>query len=85
MTEGWIHRKDEFLTIDLRAVTADMLPSLLTRAQAVALGAGLHIIQRYEPLEYYTPLKELGFEYQLIKVSDQEYHVYFHRVAAERA
>jgi len=80
MTDDWLKRKDEFLTIDRRGVTADMLPAILFSARKAKVGGGLHVIQEFEPKELYGPLEELGFEYKLIRVSDNEYQVYFHRL-----
>ncbi len=79
--KDWIQQKDKFLTIDLREVTVDMVGAVTTRAKAVPVGNGLHLIDAQEPTEFIEPLRGMGFDYEGIRVSDQEFHGYFFRPA----
>lgn len=79
MTADWISRKDDFETFDARKLAGNFLPAITRRAESIKPGGGLHVIQRFEPVPLYTVLGDMGFEFETVKVSDDEYHVYFHR------
>ena len=49
------------------------------RQKKIEVGAGLYVIQSFEPIPLYSALSDLGFEYLTEKISDDEYRVYFHR------
>ncbi len=79
MTAAWMSRKDDFDIIDARKLAENFLPAIARKAQATEVGGGLHVVQSFEPVPLYTVLGDIGFEHETVKVSDDEYHVYFHR------
>ena len=85
MTEEWKSKKESFDVLDGRGEAGDFLPIVLKRAEKVAIGEGLCVVQSFEPVPLYSTLVDLGFEYQTDKVSDNEYRVYFYRRESKEA
>lgn len=78
MSNEWMQSSENFETLDAReAEPGSFLPHVLSRADALAFGQGLHIIQSFEPVPLYGVLGAKGFEHETDIVSDSEYHVYF--------
>ncbi|MCR5666412.1 MAG: DUF2249 domain-containing protein [Eubacterium sp.] len=67
-------------TIDVRGIQGNFYQGLMSRAEKVAVGEGIEIIQTFEPIPLYEPMEMLGFTYRTEKVADNEYHSYFDRV-----
>lgn len=74
--------REEFEIVDVRELRGNFLPLVQKQAAALTVGQGLRIIQSFEPAPLYAVLGDMGFEHETVKVSDDEYHVYFHRAAA---
>jgi alkylhydroperoxidase/carboxymuconolactone decarboxylase family protein YurZ len=79
MSEDWKERKKEFEVLDVREMTGNFLPLILKKAEEKAVGDGLCVVQRFEPIPLYSALEDLGYEHVTEKESDTEYRVYFHR------
>ena len=78
--ENWKDKIGTFEVMDVRGKKMDFFPALIARAAALKNGAGLHIIQTFEPVPLYPVLVLMGFERHTEKVSGSEYHVWFYRV-----
>jgi alkylhydroperoxidase/carboxymuconolactone decarboxylase family protein YurZ len=72
--------RDNFEQIDVRKLTVNFLPGLLARAAKVEVGDGICVIQSFEPIPLYSAMKDLGFDHETEKISDDEYRVFFTRV-----
>jgi uncharacterized protein (DUF2249 family) len=69
--------KNDYEVIDVRNVTTTFLPGLLKKASKVELGKGLCIIQSFDPKPLYSALEDLGYQWEVEKISDDEYRCYF--------
>ncbi len=83
MTEDWEIKKESFDVLDGRGEAGDFLPVVLKRAEKVAVGEGLCVVQSFDPIPLYSTLDDLGFEHMTDKVSDNEYRAYFFRTASK--
>jgi uncharacterized protein (DUF2249 family) len=72
--------KNDYEVIDVRNVTTTFLPGLLKKASKVEVGKGLCIIQSFDPKPLYSALEDLGYQWEVEKISDDEYRCYFLRV-----
>ena len=82
MSFTWMKKKDEFEVVDVRQLSGNFLPMIIKKAMTLKIGQGLCVIQSFEPLPLYAVLSDMGFEYETVQVSDEEYKVYFYRTAA---
>lgn len=67
MTEEWKSKKESFDAIDGRGEAGNFLPVVLKRAETVAVGEGLCVVQSFEPIPLYSTLEDLGFEHMTDK------------------
>lgn len=75
--------KSDYEVIDYRNVTTTFLPGLLKKARAVKVGKGLCIIQTFDPKPLYSAMTDLGFTYEVDKISKSEYRAYFLKIKDE--
>jgi len=80
MKNNWKEKKDKFEVVDVRGATSNFLPGLLSRAGRIEAGAGICVVQSFEPIPHYSALADLGFEHDTEKISENEYRVYFYRI-----
>jgi len=73
-------QKNDYEVIDVRNVTTTFLPHLLKKAQALEVGKGLCIVQSFDPKPLYSAMADLGYEWEVDKVSKSEYRCYFLKV-----
>lgn len=85
MKQEWLSSKDEFEVVDVRELKGNFLPMLLKKAQGIAEGKGLCVVQSFEPIPLYSALEELGYEYHTEHISETEYRVYFYRIKMKEA
>ena len=85
MSAKWTNKKDEFEIVDVRTLRGNFLLMIQKKAEALEKGQGLRIIHSFEPVPLYTVLGEMGFEHETVRVSDDEYHIYFYKAAAPKA
>ena len=85
MTEQWQNKKELFEVIDVRKLSGNFLPMVLKKANNVAIGDDICVIQSFEPIPLYSALADLGFEHITEKAADNEYHVYFYRAEQKKA
>ena len=74
-----MHKKD-YTVIDVRNITTTFLPGLLKKASKLEVGEGLCIIQSFDPKPLYSAMAELGYEWEINKVSSDEWRCYFTRI-----
>lgn len=79
MEQEWLNQKDTFEVKDVRQMKGNFLPAILNKAKNLEVGKGVCIVQNFEPIPLYSALEDLGFEYQMDKISEIEYRVYFYR------
>lgn len=75
----WQDKVKDFLTVDVRKLSGNFFPGLRKKAEALAVGEGLEVIQTFEPYPLYEALGEIGFEHHTVEKAANEYHVYFYR------
>ena len=80
MATEWENKKDQFDVVDVRQLSGNFLPELLSKAGQIEVGDGMCVIQSFEPIPLYSAMADLGFEHLTEKVADGEYRVYFCRV-----
>lgn len=73
-------RKNDYEVIDVRNITTTFLPGLLKKAKALEIGKGLCIVQSFDPKPLYSAMEDLGYEWEVDKVSKDEYRCYFLKV-----
>lgn len=78
--QGWKDEAENFPVMDVRGATGNFFPAIHTRAHETPVGAGLHIVQSFEPIPLYDVMDQLGFERHTEQRSDTEWHVLFYRV-----
>jgi len=79
VAKDWENKKKRFDVVDVRELTGNFLPGLLSKAGKVEVGDGMCVIQSFEPIPLYSAMADLGFEHLTERISDSEYRVYFHR------
>ena len=75
----WNKKTSEFKKIDVRGIAGNFFPGLKKQAMELPVGAGLEIIQTFDPLPLYEVMERLGFEYHTEKVGENEFHAFFYR------
>ncbi len=80
MTKEWENKKDKFNVADVRKLTGNFLPKLLSKAGQIEIGDGMCVIQSFEPIPLYSAMADLGFEHLTEKAAEGEYRVYFYRI-----
>jgi len=80
MAKEWENKKETFKVVDVRNLTGNFLPGLLSNAVKVKVGDGMCVVQSFEPIPLYSAMAVLGFEHLTERVSDSEYRVYFCRI-----
>jgi alkylhydroperoxidase/carboxymuconolactone decarboxylase family protein YurZ len=82
MNSEWNTNHETFDVIDARQLTGNFLLGLLKKAQQLAVGQGMCVVQSFEPVPLYSAMEELGYEHRTDAVSQTEFRVYFYRVKA---
>ena len=85
MTKEWAYEKESYEVIDGRGLKGNFLSTILTKAEVVAAGSGICVVQSFEPIPLYSTLEDLGFEHLAEKISDNEYRTYFYRKEVKEA
>ena len=84
MSKEWIDKKELFEVVDGRGLTGNFLSTILAKAEVVAVGSGICVVQGFEPFPLYSTMADLGFEHLTEKISDTEYRTYFHRTEEKK-
>ena len=75
----WKDKAASFKKIDVRGVQGNFFPGLKQQALQVPVGAGLEIVQSFDPIPLYEVMEGLGFEHHTRQAGETEYHAYFYR------
>ena len=60
---SWKDKMKEFQTIDVRHLHGNFFEGLKKKAESLAVGQGLHIVQGFEPYPLYAVMEGLGYEH----------------------
>ena len=77
---SWKDKMKEFQTIDVRHLHGNFFEGLKKKAEDLAVGQGLHIVQSFEPYPLYAVMEGLGYEHFTEKTGETEFHAYFYRM-----
>ena len=80
----WKEKTEGFRTIDVRGVQGNFFQGIKKQAMALPEGAGLEIIQNFDPIPLYEVMEDLGFEHHTEKTGDAEFHAYFFRAQVKQ-
>ena len=80
----WKDKTTEFKTIDVRGVQGNFFQGLKKQAMAMPVGAGLEVVQSFDPIPLYEVMEGLGFEHHTEQTGDTEFHAYFYRTQVKR-
>ena len=75
----WKDQIHTFKKIDVRGVAGNFLEGMKKQATALPVGAGLEVVQSFEPIPLYDVMDMLGYERHTEKLADTEYHAWFYR------
>lgn len=80
----WKEQVSAFKKIDVRGIAGNFFPGLKKQAQELPVGAGLEIIQTFDPIPLYEALEALGYEHYTEKTGENEYHAFFCRAEVKQ-
>ena len=75
----WEDKIGTFKQIDVRGIQGNFFQGIKNQAMRTPAGAGIEIIQSFDPIPLYEVMEGLGFEHFTSKRSDAEYHAFFYR------
>lgn len=75
----WSNKTSEFKKIDVRGIAGNFFPGLKKQVMELPVGAGVEIIQTFDPLPLYEVMERLGFEHHTEKAGESEFHAFFYR------
>ncbi len=81
----WRDKTKDFKRIDVRGIQGNFFPGLRAQAMGLPAGAGLEVIQSFDPIPLYEVMEELGFEHYTEQTGDAEFHAYFYRREEKQA
>lgn len=81
----WKDKTKDFRRIDVRGIQGNFFPGLRAQAMGLPAGAGLEIIQSFDPIPLYEVMEGLGFEHYTEQTGDAEFHAYFYRREEKQA
>lgn len=59
----WQDKIKDFKKVDVRGIQGNFFPGLKQQAAKLPVGAGLEVVQNFDPIPLYEVMQELGFEY----------------------
>ena len=77
--QEWKDKTSEFKKIDVRGVAGNFFPGLKNQALELPVGAGMEIIQTFDPIPLYEVMESLGYEHYTEHASENEFHAFFYR------
>ena len=80
----WKDKTDTFKMIDARGIQGNFFQGIKKQAAALPEGAGMEIVQSFDPIPLYEVMEDLGFEYHTEQKADAEYHAYFYRTRVKQ-
>ena len=79
----WKDQTADFKTIDVRGIQGNFFQGLKKQAMQLPVGAGLEIVQSFDPIPLYEVMEGLGFEHHTEQLGDAEFHAYFYRAVVK--
>ena len=77
--DTWEAKVSGFKTIDVRGIQGNFFQGLKKQAMALPEGAGLEVVQSFDPIPLYEVMEGLGFEHHTEQEGEAEFHAYFYR------
>ncbi len=84
MSKEWIDKKELFEVVDARGLAGNFLSTILAKAEVMAAGSGVCVVQVFDPFPLYNTMADIGFEHHTEKISDNEYRTYFYRTEEKK-
>ena len=81
----WKEKVGAFKKLDVRGVQGNFFQGIRRQAAELPSGAGLEIIQSFDPLPLYEVMEDLGYAHHTEQTGDAEFHAYFYRVEEKEA
>ena len=78
----WQDKIKDFKKVDVRGIQGNFFPGLKQQAAKLPVGAGLEVVQNFDPIPLYEVMQDLGFEYHTEQTGDAEFHAYFYKTTA---
>ena len=78
---NWKDKAADFKRIDVRGVAGNFFGGLKKQAMELPVGAGMEVIQTFDPLPLYEVMEALGYEHHTLKTAENEYHALFFRTS----
>ena len=76
----WREKTATFKQIDVRGIQGNFFQGIKRQAMQLSAGAGLEIIQSFDPIPLYEVMEALEFWHHTEQKSTAEFHAYFYRV-----
>ncbi len=76
----WKDKIGGFRRIDVRGVAGNFFAGLKKQAMELPAGAGLEVVQTFEPIPLYDVMAQLGFEHHTERTGENEFHTWFFRI-----
>ncbi|WP_281679505.1 DUF2249 domain-containing protein [Synergistes jonesii] len=80
---NWEDKVKDFKTVDVRGIQGNFFPALKQQAASLPVGAGLEVIQTFDPIPLYEVMEALGFEHHTEQTAAAEFHALFYRTEAK--
>ena len=80
----WKEKAESFKQIDVRGIQGNFFQGIKKQAIALPEGAGIEIVQSFDPLPLYEVMEDLGYEHHTEQTGDAEFHAYFYRIRTKQ-
>ena len=77
--QEWKSKTSGFRQIDVRGIAGNFFPGLKKQAAELPIGAGVEVIQTFDPLPLYEVMEQLGYEHHTESTGEHEFHAFFYR------
>ena len=82
--QDWKQKTSEFKKIDVRGIAGNFFPGLKKQALELPVGAGIEVIQTFDPIPLYEVMESLGYEHYTQKTGEAEFHAFFYRTEVKQ-
>ncbi len=80
----WRDKTEGFRKIDVRGIQGNFFQGIKKLAMTLPEGAGVEIVQNFDPLPLYEVMEDLGYEHHTEQVGEAEFHALFYRLQAKQ-
>ena len=77
----WKEKTADFAVMDVRGKQGNFFPAIKNKAESLAVGEGLTVIQTFEPKPLIAVMETMGFEYYCEQAEPARFNTYFYRVS----